>query len=473
MSDWCRVVLAGGRVLPDGESDGGASPLFGLDGLSIQWGRDNAVDQPAATTVSLAVVMGDPPWPDWTRSDLLAVGAALAVTCPPWPDAATGAGVVAFARVTDVTLAWDDAAGCAVASITAVDHLGQLESEPLGDDPWPVEAIAARLARVAALTATGVTFEIPPSAVVGGLAQDTLAATLVAAQDVDAEAAAAVVQDLGVAGDAAAWPVYGLAADGQAAPLIWLRSNDDRFPLLTLHIGGSGSVIVGQPIDPYAGATDWARVSACWIDRNDAAWTRSASTLITRATIGWVDASTITPEEPDPTIRGASVIDVALEQAQGVHGVSYDTALTTAAEASTLATRVILRAGLDQWLTDGLRIDQVWIDPPGGPVYGDTAATLARLLASPSRAACPVLVGDLPPWVPLPAESAAVLLGYLEGGTYTFVGGRWILDLRLSSAGGGGAGALWQDVPPDVPAWSWDNVDPSVRWLDTAVPVED
>ena len=97
---------------------------------------------------------------------------------------------------------------------------------------------------------------------------------------------------------------------------------------------------------------------------------------------------------------------------------------------------------------------------------------MARLLASHSRAACPVLVAELPAWVPLPAEAAGTVIGYLEGGAYTFTGGRWILDLRLSSAGGVGAGARWQDVPPDVPAWSWGNVDPRVRWVDTSVPVE-
>lgn len=470
MSDWCRVVLADGRILPDGEAGDPDSAVFGLDGLTVEWGRDNVLDQPAASTVALSVILGPPPYPEWVRSQLLTVGARLWVTTMP----SGGSDTVAYARVSDVTLSWDPGRGCARAEITAVDHLGQLESEEIGDAPWPVQPIAARVARLGELTATGVLFEIPPAAVAGSSAQTDLGAIPVAAQDIDATALAGVLQDLAAAGDAAAWPVYGpsaTAAPPVTGPLVWLRSNLDRLPLQTLHVGSGGLVTVGQPLHPFTvPGANWAHVSACWFPRDDAAWGRSASTLVTRAGVGWLDASTITAEEPDATERTVTIVDAALEAAQGVHGTGFETLLTTAAAAQALAVRVLTRSGLDQWLTDGLRIDQVWI-PPADPVYGDTAATLARLLVSHTRSACPILLDELPDWAPMPLDAGGVLLAYVEGGSYTFTGGRWILDIRLSAAGAG-VPAPWQAVPPAVPLWSWSNVDPAVRWADAAVPVE-
>jgi hypothetical protein len=52
---------------------------------------------------------------------------------------------------------------------------------------------------------------------------------------------------------------------------------------------------------------------------------------------------------------------------------------------------------------------------------------------------------------------------YLEGGTYRFVGGRWVVELLVSSASGLGQSAQWDQLDP---TWTWDQWDPAITWND-------
>ena len=53
---------------------------------------------------------------------------------------------------------------------------------------------------------------------------------------------------------------------------------------------------------------------------------------------------------------------------------------------------------------------------------------------------------------------------YLEGGTYRYRGGRWVLELTVSVAGSGlGRSAEWDELDP---TWTWNQWEPSLTWND-------
>jgi hypothetical protein len=90
------------------------------------------------------------------------------------------------------------------------------------------------------------------------------------------------------------------------------------------------------------------------------------------------------------------------------------------------------------------------------------AATLdlaGKLLSSTWRLGLALSLSDLPDWTP--TGSATSL--YVEGGTYRFDGGRWLLSLLCAPAAGLGTSITFDQVDEAV---RYVDVDRSVRYLD-------
>jgi hypothetical protein len=215
----------------------------------------------------------------------------------------------------------------------------------------------------------------------------------------------------------------------------YLRLEDpaNRAALLNLAlVGGVITVVQGDPSTGFD-------LSACLIRRDPVRWVQDVADLVTRVAVGWK------VQGLDPA--GLPITTDATEQV-------VDTDLTTAADAADVASRVLARTAPEAWRADGLVIDDDYVTPDP-----DGVALVLDLLDGTSRIGAPIVLGDLPYWSPAGADAAV----YLEGGAYRFTGGRWVLDLNVSSASGLGQSAAWDQLDP---TWTWNQWDPALTWND-------
>jgi hypothetical protein len=132
-------------------------------------------------------------------------------------------------------------------------------------------------------------------------------------------------------------------------------------------------------------------------------------------------------------------------------GVS--TQLTSAADGQAVANRKLARSAPGAWHANGL----VWDTATTSPNDLDQLVTALTMLDMSARVGLLVTVTDVPAWIPLGPDLSA----YLEGGTYTYEDGRWILETGLAPSSMSGASATWAELGP---AWSWRLFDPSIFW---------
>ena len=422
----CSVYIAG-TLIPDGSAGDPAAPLA-LSGLSIHWGRSTTVDQPEPATCSVDILdRGAGP----VRVDqLVALGATLVVNA-----AIDGhASVIVFAgRITDLDIQWDDAGG-AVCEVIAADLMADLANRYVGAEPWPAESLQARAQRI--LTSAGVG--------AGAVTVDARPAGLpVSRMDVDRQAAANLIRELATTGTAAAWVVVPSAT---AAPGLRIEDPSAR---------GSMRALVQQVpsllwvIAPSASAS--SPLDACSVLRDPVHWTRATADLITRVTVRWLDQTT----SPDPTERTVSLVDPSSETAYGARGLSVGTVLADQASADQAAALIVSgHRPSAVWRVTGL----AW-DFSVTPVTTATTALALQLLDNATRIGLPLLVGPLPAWAPAGAEAGV----YVEGGTYQYRDGRWILGLiGAPGTGAGGSLSYWQTDG----SIRYVDIDPAITFLD-------
>lgn len=195
-------------------------------------------------------------------------------------------------------------------------------------------------------------------------------------------------------------------------------------------------------------------LSACVILRNPVTWVQDVSDVMTRVSVGWLVQGVDGDGLPTTTAATELVVDAALEAQYGTRGASISTQLQAATDAQDVAQRVLARSSPSGWRADGLTIDDD--DVEGTP---EGIALLLDLLDGTSRIGAPIVLGELPNWTPAGTDVGV----YLEGGTYRYVGGRWVLELLVSSAGGLGQSAAWDELDP---AWTWDQWSPDLSWND-------
>lgn len=210
------------------------------------------------------------------------------------------------------------------------------------------------------------------------------------------------------------------------------------------------TTIVIVQTDPDAGID----LSACVILRDPVSWIQDVSDVVTRVAVGWQVQGV--DDEGMPTTSEATyhTIDAPLEAEVGTRAVSVSTQLQAEADAIDVGARILARTSPTGWRADGLTIND---DDVANTTEG--ISTLLYLLDGTARIGTPLVIGDLPEWSP--AGSAAGV--YLEGGTYTFAEGRWILELLVSAATGIGQSVTWLELDP---AWMWNQWEPSISWAD-------
>lgn len=423
----CALYI-GGQLIPDGATGDPLAPVA-VDDLTVTWGRQTSLDQPAPGTCTVDLLdRGSGP----TRVDqLVALGATLVVYAT--VDAA--ASVIVFSgRITDLDIEWDDAGG-GVCSIIAADLMADLASRYVGAEPWPTETLAARAGRImAAIGAAGAPVSVDARP----------AALPVSRVDVDRQAAANLLRELATSGTAVAWVVVPAAT---AVPALRIEDPAARASMRALVQARPPSTL--WVIEDAAGTS--APLDACAVLRDPVHWSRSVTDMITRVTVRWLDQSTA----PDPTERTVSLIDAPSEVRYGARGVSVGTILSTAAAADASAQVLIAghRPG-DAWRIAGL----TW-DLGSTPVTAATRELAGVLLGNDTRIGVPLTVGPLPWWAPQGAAAGV----YIEGGTYRYTAGRWLLVLTGLPATGAGGSLSYASTPPSI---RYVDIDPAITFLD-------
>ena len=344
------------------------------------------------------------------------------------PAAGTVRTVLVFSgRVTNLVDSWPDSSPFPVVTLTAADFTAELANRDVGDVPWVVETMAARVARIIALADPGLPVTIAP----------TVANIPVSWRDVDSQPATSLLAELGTTVDAIMWA----AAHQVSGPYLDYEDPGTRPPDQVLVL--VGGVVVIQP--SVAGALP---ISACDLPRDAVRWTQDTSDVVSRAAITWLVQGVDSDGLPTTTESTYTLVDPVREQ-DGTRRYGVSTQLTTQADAANVASRILGRTQLG-WRASGLQLD----DSTQAEM---TADDLLTLLDGTARNGLALALEDLPPWSPLASPVGL----YLEGGTYAFESGWWVLELATSSAHGSGQSATWNALPP---AWTWNQADPAITW---------
>jgi hypothetical protein len=350
---------------------------------------------------------------------------------------ATGIGrtVLVFSgRISDLSVSWDTSTGSPVAEVTCVGFSADLDNRVIGADPWPVEDVDLRAHRIVELSGLPIALDIDP----------TLGSTLLSYRDVDAQGAAGLLAEIAESVDGVLWPaVHQLVG-------AYLRLEDPAQRASLLKLALVGGVIVVVQGDPDVGFD----LSSCVVLRDPVTWVQDVSDIITRVSVEWLVQGV--DDDGLPTTEEATelVVDTAREARHGTRGASISTQLQSAVDAQDVAQRVMARSTPTSWRAEGLTIDDDDVDPTL-----DGIALVLALLDGTRRIGAAIVLGDLPSWTP----SGASVGVYLEGGTYTFVDGRWVLELTVSASTGLGQSAAWNELDP---AWTWNQWSPGLTWND-------
>jgi hypothetical protein len=345
------------------------------------------------------------------------------------PDVGTERTVLVFAgRVTSMAAEWDDSLDATRLDVVASDFTADLNNCDVGDEPWPVEPMGDRFARILALADLAVTAEIG----------EALAPIPVSYRDVDRQPAAGLLQSLAASVDGVLWA----AAHLTTGAYLKVEDTADRQSLFVL-VEIDGVVVV-------VSAGSGTVISACDVARDPITFQQDVNDITTRAAVTWKEQTTDDDGIPQPTDRTVTVIDPELETRYGVRRISVATELVTEDDATDVAQRLLDRLTIADWRASGVHIDDDDLDDPG---------LLLDLLDGTTRIGQAIRLTDLPPWSPVGAE----LPLYVEGGTCQFDDGRWLVDLNVSQAHGQGESAAWNELNP---AWTWAQFDPSLSWAD-------
>lgn len=343
--------------------------------------------------------------------------------------------VLVFAgRVTALEETWPDDEPAPVVQVTCADFTADLENVQVGDEPWAVESLADRFARILALSGLDITADIDPD----------LGAYLVTWRDVDAQAVTGLLVELAESVDGVLWS----ATHATTGPYFVLEDPTTRTALYVLDLVDGRVVIV--PTDRAAN-----QLSACDVLRDEVTWTQDVQDLITRTVVTWQEQDTDDEGKPTTTDRTVTRIDRAAEVAYGRRRLALSTQLQTSVDAAVVAERLLSRTSDLDWRASGLTIDDA--DLTG--TEPEDVRLLLTLLDGTSRNGLPLQLVDLPSWAPADQRTGV----NLEGGQYTFDEGAWVLSLDVSNYAGQGASALWNQLPA---AWAWADVDYSITWAD-------
>ena len=333
-------------------------------------------------------------------------------------------------RITDAPVKWDDTLHRPVATVTAAEFPAEMANMRVGDEPWPSETAAQRIARIVTLTGLPVRTVIDPDP----------GAVILGARDVDSRDPSSLLQDVATSTGAILWP----ATHATLGPYLRLEDPDQRRALYRLVIPTTGPVT----IEPVAGAA--TELSARTVHRDGVEVVRDTTDLASVVAVRWAETTTSGTGEVTTTERTTTLTDPDRLATYGHRSISLGTELTTATAAHQLATRTLARSAPGGWSIPEATWDT---DLPGS----SPEAVLMAVDAT-RRLGLPLMLTDVDDWVP----GAPRIPVYLDNGTYHYRGGRWVLDLTLTRAAVPAAALTWQDLPPAI---TWPRFS-ALTWAD-------
>lgn len=421
-----------------------AVTLAGVDVLDVAveearvvWGRGDLYEQPDVATVDLVLDVDRAGW------DINAlpfdIGADVVITAPA-PSLPTE--TVAVARLADMVLEYDDATGHAHLHITADDLIAQLAHIYVGDQPWPAEPAQLRAIRIVGLlppTLNGYEVEF------GALPERFWD---VRDRDVDRQPALSLLHDVAESTDTGLYLVTGEPGETPLKYLFHGLSLDHPGREFALDVGSGLYEIVDA-----AGVAE-ATISADYLDAG-VAYRKGLAQLVTVAQVDWWDDVALTDESVIYTSTSA-------EAAHGSRREAIRTGLVDQGNAEILAARALAR-GVPSWRTETL----TWDANDGGP----SALVMQRFLRLRDRVGLGVAITDLPAWVPVETDYV-----FVEGGQLRYLtddvdrvdghAGRWVVTMAVVPAAGIGRGITYTETLATLPAMTYENIDPTVRYLD-------
>lgn len=332
-------------------------------------------------------------------------------------------------RISDAVLSWDEGIGMPRLDLTCTDASAEHANLRIGGEPWPAETAGERIAR--AITAAGLPIRTT-------IDQAPAARTL-APKDVDSQSLSQILRDVAVSTGAILWP----AAHRTLGQYYRLEDLDTRRALYTLRIAPSGTAYIET-------ASKGSTILPASTVLRDLSVRRDTEDLASVVAVQWVETTTDQSGDPSSTQHTETATDPALLARIGHRSVSILTALTTAADAQALAARTLARSAPGGWTVPEAILD----------TRTDAASTQTALLLldATTRIGHPLIIAGTAEWIPGGSEIPV----YLDGGSYTYRDGRWILSLQLTRAAVPGASLTWTQTPT---ALTWTHLD-ALTWAD-------
>ena len=354
------------------------------------------------------------------------------------PPGGTDRTVLVFqGRITDMEAKYlaDLVGGSTQVDITAKDFTADLANNRIGDVPWLVEALETRVDRILVLAGTGVTAQVDGS----------IAATQVTWRDVDSQPAAELVTELAQSVAGVAWS----AVHDPGGQYYWIEDPRNRTALYLLSMGGTGQA----EIIPNPSAPDAIQLTASNVLEEPIRWTQDVGDVATRVDVTWLTQGVDDKGQPTTTETHALVVNATLEESLGQRGFSVSTQLISAADAQRVATTLLAAQHSAEWRLSGI----TWSIRYEAEMSRDEMVAALDLLDGTVRIGHSLGISALPPWVPL----AGSVVVYLEGGSYTFEDGEWVLEM-VGSSSGQGQSVTWATVDP---TWPWSAFQ-HLAWVD-------
>lgn len=355
-------------------------------------------------------------------------------TITPPRQAGQRAAEVFTGRITDTALTWDQHTNAPVLTLTAADMLAELAQVRTGALPWAEHTLTQRIHAILESAGVDVSVVIDPVP-----AQAHLAPV-----DVDSQPVAGLLTEAAASTGAVLW----CTAHSTTGTYLRIEDTTTRLSLARLTIPDDGpATITSTTAAGY-------ELHASHL-RRDVTLARAAAQRATVVRVTWTE---LTPSEDGQdltqTQRAVTLTDADAIRTAGHREISVTTSLVREEDAALIASRLAAVAMTDAWALDSLTWDTT--------LNADTAdqATLAALLDSTSRMGAPLRITGLPAWVPgHPTRTA-----YVEGGTYTWDGTAWTLEMNLAATSATGTGVTWRTTPTPL-TWGRSG---SITWAHTA-----
>lgn len=418
-----EVLIYANRAAPTGAA---VDVTCLVDEVAIRHGRSDSAAQPEASSATVDITVG-PGAPLPVEVD---IGAWLVVRTT----VAASTFTRFVGRVTDMAIGWDDAGAetpdAGVGQIVAVSPLADYARRVVGDEPFPQELDGARIARVFALA--GLTLN-PVTSDPGTVQLIT--------RDIDARSALEVAQD----------------AATSAGGLVWETVGGDIRYADSEHRRGAAVALDLDTCDILVSPT----------------WSRNLGGLVNELRIGYGVAPESGGEAPSHYQENTES-----QALFGRYHYSVTTELATLADASALASLILVQNGAPVWMVNALPVSVADLDAAQTTaLLGLDVHSLMRVSGLPETGATPT---SIVAWVEGWSERLAFGLHDLEitvsDYCRTAPPPRWNdTDPALTwNAYGSGTWndaacvgsptanrGLWDDVPASQ---RWDTLDPALTW---------